>query len=486
MKKQCRSLFSYKVVWKIFVPDLFVDEKRESLVASLSYIYISFLGSLLKIKNEPLHIFFHKLAQNYGDFSSIRLGERLIINLSDIDLVKKVFNLNQVTGRPDLSIFEITKNGASGISMCDTSPVYQKNRKIVVTAIRQFHLHPSNKVVLHKEAQKMINAITEIADSDKSFHISEFFHTAVASYILHAMFGFNIDYKNENFNCFIAANRKWFEAAEANDLADFFSFMKYFPNKKLENVQTCTREYASFLKRYIEESDEEPKGMYKTLKELFDKNYEESDCHKEHELFRTVADVVGGGFDTTAATLSWAVLYLCKNKDVYQKCQEELRSFTNSPFISSGDEKKLPYYKATIYEIFRHSSVAPLGLPHSAVENLEINGYKIPKGTVIFANISSVNRKPKQWNDPCKFNPNNFLNENGQFDIGVIKSLATFSHGKRVCPGENIALNQVIVKLSALILGYDFELDTPPVDMLPKGGLTSLPKTYTVKITRAR
>lgn len=203
-------------------------------------------------------------------------------------------------------------------------------------------------------------------------------------------------------------------------------------------------------------------------------------------MFRTVADVVGGGFDTTAATLSWAVLYLCKNKDVYQKCQEELRSFTNSPFISSGDEKKLPYYKATIYEIFRHSSVAPLGLPHSVVENLEINGYKIPKGTVIFANISSVNRKPKQWNDPCKFNPNNFLNENGQFDIGVIKSLATFSHGKRVCPGENIALNQVIVKLSALILGYDFELDTPPVDMLPKGGLTSLPKTYTVKITRAR
>lgn len=43
-----------------------------------------------------------------------------------------------------------------------------------------------------------------------------------------------------------------------------------------------------------------------------------------------------------------------------------------------------------------------------------LQGYIIPKGSVIVPNLWAVHRDPNVWEKPDDFNPSRFLDENGQ------------------------------------------------------------------------
>lgn len=53
----------------------------------------------------------------------------------------------------------------------------------------------------------------------------------------------------------------------------------------------------------------------------------------------------------------------------------------------------MPYTEATVHEVLRVSSVAPLGLPHEAAKDITTSkGVVIPKGTTIFPNLWAILR----------------------------------------------------------------------------------------------
>jgi len=55
------------------------------------------------------------------------------------------------------------------------------------------------------------------------------------------------------------------------------------------------------------------------------------------------------------------------------------------------------YTEATMYEIFRKSSIVPLGIYHSAIEDVIFHGYAIPKGTAVIANLYEVHHDKETW-----------------------------------------------------------------------------------------
>ena len=48
-----------------------------------------------------------------------------------------------------------------------------------------------------------------------------------------------------------------------------------------------------------------------------------------------------------------------------------------------NDRDSLPYIEALLTEILRVAAIAPGSLPHSAITDIEICGYKIPEGTTV-------------------------------------------------------------------------------------------------------
>lgn len=76
------------------------------------------------------------------------------------------------------------------------------------------------------------------------------------------------------------------------------------------------------------------------------------------------------------------------------------------------------------------SSSAQGSLPHEASEDINLDGYLIPKGAILIASLSACHLDPDLWDEPTKFKPDRFLDKDGN----VVKNdnLVPFSLGMEI------------------------------------------------------
>ena len=151
-------------------------------------------------------------------------------------------------------------------------------------------------------------------------------------------------------------------------------------------------------------------------------------------ITQLISDVFAASLETVASTLCWSLPYLVKDLALQQKLQEqmdlELGEHVQCPRIE--DRQKLPLLQATVLELLRLSSVFPLGLPHFAIEEAFLRGYRIPKGTVVMLNLWAANRDQKYFEEPNKFDPYRFLDDGGQLRQDYHFHYLPFSGGQGV------------------------------------------------------
>lgn len=84
------------------------------------------------------------------------------------------------------------------------------------------------------------------------------------------------------------------------------------------------------------------------------------------------------------------------------------------------------------------------------VEDIDLAGTIIPKGSDISVDIAALHMDPKTWQNPEQFIPDRF-EEGGEFDkrSGGL-TWAPFSNGSRQCLGMNFSLTEQRLVLSML------------------------------------
>ncbi|KAJ4803595.1 Cytochrome P450 [Rhynchospora pubera] len=144
---------------------------------------------------------------------------------------------------------------------------------------------------------------------------------------------------------------------------------------------------------------------------------------------------------------------LLNNPNALEKVRAEIDAQVgNQRLIKESDINHLPYLHCIISETLRLYPVGPLLIPHESREEISLEGYEIPKGTMLLANIYQIHRNPEIWEEPMKFKPERFQDgrSNGKW-------MAPFGMGRRKCPGEALAMRQVGLVLGALIQCFDWE-----------------------------
>lgn len=106
---------------------------------------------------------------------------------------------------------------------------------------------------------------------------------------------------------------------------------------------------------------------------------------------------------------------MANHPKIQEKVQEEIDQVIGDRRLSMEDSTNMPYTEATLAEIQRIRSVVPTGIPHGALEDMEIENYTIPKGTMIVPLQWAVHMNEKMWKDPEDFEPARFLNSEGRF-----------------------------------------------------------------------
>ena len=170
------------------------------------------------------------------------------------------------------------------------------------------------------------------------------------------------------------------------------------------------------------------------------------------------------------------------NPEVQKKCQLEIDEILGEKLPSIEDYGKLTYNVATCMEIQRLSRVGQRSLIHRLLKDTEVHGYKFPKGQHFATNIEKCLLDPIQFPQPEKFNPDRFLNENGQ----IVKNdhLIPFGIGKRICMGESLAKNELFLFFVRILQRISFEETLNKPDMKNATyGITRIPEPFEVKVT---
>ncbi|XP_033941388.1 cytochrome P450 2D15-like isoform X2 [Pseudochaenichthys georgianus] len=271
-------------------------------------------------------------------------------------------------------------------------------------------------------------------------------------------------------------------------LYDSFPMIRSLPlpfRRAFKNVKTCQ----SLALPVVQEHKNtrvpgQPRDFVDCYLDRLDKEKgNDASTFSEDLMIMYILDLHFAGTDTTSNTLLTGFLYLMTYPHIQERCQQEIDEVLGgNDQASFEDRHNMPYVQATIHEIQRVANTVPLSVPHCTIKDTELMGYSIPKGTLIIPNLTSVLNEEGQWKFPNEFNPENFLNDQGEFVKP--EAFMPFSAGPRMCLGEGLARMELFLILVTLLRKFNFiwPEDAGKPDYNPVYGVTLTPQLYHMKV----
>lgn len=141
------------------------------------------------------------------------------------------------------------------------------------------------------------------------------------------------------------------------------------------------------------------------------------------------------------------------------------------------------YTEASLREILRLETLVPSSIPHRALRDTTLAGFKIPKDTIVQTGLFAFHKDKDIWQDADNFRPERFLNEDGTLNLKKDISLP-FGAGRRLCAGETFARNTMFLCIAALLQSFTLK---PSEGKLPDledtdCGIARMPKDFWVKL----
>ena len=180
------------------------------------------------------------------------------------------------------------------------------------------------------------------------------------------------------------------------------------------------------------------------------------------------------GHETTALALSWACYLLAQHPEFEKKLIEELQTVLGDRAPVPDDLSRLRYAEMVVKEAMRLYPPA-WGIGRRAIDDCEIGGYRVPKGTNIFILPWLTHRDARFFPDPERFDPERWRED--PIRTGKIPRFAyfPFGGGPRVCVGAAFALMEATLLLVMIQQRYHLEL-VPGHPVKPFASVTLRPK----------
>ncbi|KAL4877609.1 cytochrome P450 [Aspergillus karnatakaensis] len=199
---------------------------------------------------------------------------------------------------------------------------------------------------------------------------------------------------------------------------------------------------------YSEEIDKAAKRMgWSLTKEVL--NYPETLNLFQRSLVFLVFELVEASVLTTPAQMNHLLMTAADFPMHFRQMQLELDKVVGTNRLPSfHDFDQLPYVRAFILETLRWRPLGPFDVPHSLNQDDEYQGYSIPRGSYILINNRSIRWDGDVFEDPHSFSPQRWI-DNPRLPV------LSFGMGRRACPGQVTAVNNLYILLSRIVWAFD-------------------------------
>ncbi|KAF2349594.1 Cytochrome P450 [Trinorchestia longiramus] len=434
---------------------------------------IPFIGNTPMLEAEQVQ----KL-KKYGDIVMHRTGNFRTIYLFDYTVAKQVMGRLEFADRPEMirafSIDDLTLGGVLG----SNGAYWQHDRRFVLRNLRNLGMGKSYlEEAINIEAKALVEDLKKY--NGEAINYPDSFRTVALNIIWQMVASTRYDLRSTKVDTVYEVNKEFHDKLKPYMLLPLFvPWLKILP-KPIKNF--CFKEYLTdnFLdemRRVVGEAvdkhledydpdnprdliDEYIKGM-KENEGNEDSFFRRGADHMHHlsplALNQIVSDMFSAGSDTVNHMLKWVVFFLARYPDCVTRMQKEIDAVVpRDRMVSLDDKPNLPLVEAFTTEALRESSLVPLSVQRAAHSDTTIEGYFVPKGTMVAVGSYSIHHDPRYWNDPHKFYPERFLDETGTKFTAPKQGFFAFGSGRRQCAGELLARMELFLFTAAIVQNFD-------------------------------
>lgn len=196
----------------------------------------------------------------------------------------------------------------------------------------------------------------------------------------------------------------------------------------------------------------------------------------DSQIADNIIGVIFAAHDTTATVLTWLLKYLHDNPSVLQAVASEQEGIRRKLQVEDNrgltwdDTRDMLLTTRVIQETLRSASILSFTF-REAVEDVEFQGYVIPKGWKVLPLFRTIHHSSDLFPQPQLFDPS-------RFEVPPRpNTFMPFGNGVHSCPGSELAKLEMLILLHHLtttyrwrVIGKEDAIQYGPFPV-PKGGL---------------
>ncbi|KAF7348401.1 hypothetical protein MSAN_01794100 [Mycena sanguinolenta] len=392
------------------------------------------VGNLFDIPTEMPWITYTEWGKQYGNIIHVQVFGQHILILNSIKAATELLEKRATiySDRPSTPIVSLTGWDFS-FSLIPYSDKWRERRRL-------FHQHfrrdaiPAYRPVYLRKIQDLLRGLLS-TPVDFATHIK----TLSAAIILDTMYGHDIKTIDDRFvHLTEEAGKRLTESM--------------LPGCNFHKFAQDTRDLVDKMKNapfdFVKQNMRNGSGRPSVLRELLERNDTHRSSREQEEVMKDVAGIA---------------------------------------YAAAVDTVRINAHQPMFREVFRWRPILPFAIPHATTDDDIYEGYYIPKGTTVLPNIWAMAHDESMYPNPDRFDPERFLNADGQ--LNADDQILGFGFGRRVCVGRYAADATVWATIVSVLSTFDIaktkdetgkEIEIEPVFA---DGVVSHPKPFQCSIT---
>jgi cytochrome P450 len=415
----------------------------------------TFLGGHLARFREGRLDFLTRCARDYGDFVSLRLGPRRVVLVSDPDAIEHVL---VTAARQVIKHFALRFNPVvlgNGLLTSD-GDFWLRQRRLAQPAFHRPRV-AGYAAVMVEHTERLLADWRAGRECDVTADMSRLTLGIAAE----TLFGADAGDAGKV--------RAALEVAQQAFLRRFNRLVPvpwYVPTPANLRFLRAVRQLDDVVYGFIRRRRAADEGRGDLLSLLLHARDEDDGGQMTDKQLRDEAMTLFlAGHETTALALAWTWYLLARHPQAEERLAAEAREVLGDRPATADDMPRLAFAVAVVQESMRLYPPAYL-LGRETLGELELGGYRLPRGTTVFMSQWVVQRDPRWFDRPDEFVPERWLG-------GLAKRLPKFAYfpfggGPRLCIGNTFAQMELVLVVATLARAYRFTLaDAAPVEPLP-------------------
>ena len=450
---------------------------------------LPFLGALPALDLDRLHLTLERWADRHGPVYRVDLGPRLVVAVSDPELIQQALRERPGAFRRLANIEPIFDElGIAGVFSAE-GVAWRPLRRLTMEALSQQHLRRFYPA-LRRVAERLRRRWEAAADAGRTVEVEEDFKRFTVDLTTLLAFGHDLNTLEQEGDVlqrklekvFPGLNRRLFA------LVPLWRLVKLPVERRLE---AAVGEALEFLRglllaaRARLQADPDRAAAPETfLEAMIQARDDDGRPFSDAQVLGNAIQILVAGEDTTALTLSWAIHELCDHPETVAALQEEADRVLGGALAPADLEAvgRLEVAGAVAMETMRLRPVAPLLILDTNEETV-LGDLALPRGQSVALLMRHAAVSGEHFSDPGSFRPERWLRPADHAPHTPSAHLP-FGSGPRLCPGRSLALLEMRVALATLLGGFSLERVGTRAEVVERFAFTMGPRGLRVRLLR--